>query len=194
MSQPAPEPLGGPPREAGGAPADPGAPVSVDDLQRQIRTTRAQLSETVAALSAKTHVATRAQNKAGELVGRVRDSEMVGRARRGEFGELVRHAPVVERAREVDVRQLARRGVEGARRRPLPLAAGLSAMLAALVLAIRRRRTAGRLADRRSAERKSERRKNTARWMAGRRTIGRRMAAWQVAGLCGRSWRRHGRR
>jgi hypothetical protein len=132
MSQSAPTPIGGPPHDVGGPP-----PMDPEVLQQRIQQTRAELGQTVAALSAKTHVAARAQGKATEVVDRVRHSEVVTRVRHADVGELV------QQAKQVDVRQAAGRGVEATRRRPVPVAAALAGLLAALAVAVRRRRRNG---------------------------------------------------
>jgi len=66
MSQPPPSPLGGPPREVPVPARDANA-----ELQQRIRRTREELGETVAALTAKTHLRSRAEEKAAELGERV---------------------------------------------------------------------------------------------------------------------------
>jgi hypothetical protein len=144
MSQPAPSPTGGPPRETHGS-----APTSsdVDDLQQRIRRTREDLGQTVAALTSKTQVRARARDKAAEVadrawhcapVTRIREYDPVGRVRSYDPVGRVRGTDVTGRIRGMDLTGRARTN----RTPVIVLVAAATGLTTAAVLTRRRRQPA----------------------------------------------------
>lgn len=92
MSQPTPDPVGGPPSEAGGPTPN---PAGADTQQQRIRQTRAELGQTVAALSAKVQLRARARDKAARIADLTRNSAPVSQVGRAATAARQHRRPVL---------------------------------------------------------------------------------------------------
>ena len=113
------------------ADADTGPPDDVEELQQEIEQTRERLGETVEQLVAKTDVKARAQDKAAELTGRVKEQLS---------GRVASAVAPVWRATPEPVRQAVAKGASTARQRRVPLAVAAGVLMAGYLIIRRGRR------------------------------------------------------
>jgi hypothetical protein len=114
------------------------SPTDPQELRAEIEQTRAELSETVQELAAKTNVKLRAKQALGDAAGRGR------RKLSGVTDQAGQAANAVARRASTAKQQLADSDLPAPMRRPLPLAAIAAAAAAAIIVVVvmaRRRRS-----------------------------------------------------
>jgi hypothetical protein len=115
MSQPTPDPIGGPLPEAAGPTPD---PADADTQQQRIRQTRSELGQTVAALTAKGQLRARARDKAARMANLTRNSAPVSQIGRAATAVRQHRRPALVTAVVVMVGTLATIAIMVRRRRP----------------------------------------------------------------------------
>jgi hypothetical protein len=115
---------------AGDAPEGAGrSEPSPEALEREIKQTREELGDTVAALVAKADVKTRVKEKAGQLTAQLK-------ARAEETGQQVSSQVQSARHAALPGQQVTDRMTPAVRQQPVPLALACGAMVAGIVLIV----------------------------------------------------------